>query len=230
MLVLLGALCLVASSAEAGIVAVPSAHATVTVPTGWTIQKNYTESGLTYDLYVTSPSGSSSQVIGMFAHEVQSKSFSASQLYQDLKSELESEGYTDFTYIVAPRNITVGGLPACDATLTVNAGMLYVNARITAAYSADWHLVYMFMFAVISTGWNSHSSEINSMITSLTVDEKAGGSGASSAVYLAIGMVVIAAAVVVVVVLLMMRKKKPEPVMAPPLVMPPAPPGPPPTT
>lgn len=230
MLVVLGTLCLVSSFAQAGVVAVTSAHASVTVPNGWTVQKNFTQSGLTYDLYVTSPSGTSDQVIGMFAHEVQSGSVSASELYQQVKSEMESGGFSAFTFIVAPRNITVGGLPACDATFSVSAGLASVNERITVAFSQDWHLVYMFIFAVISTGWSAHSSEINSMITSLSVDEKAGGGGTSSTVYLVIGLVVIVAAVVAVVVVLMMRKKKPEPMMAPPVAMPPAPPGPPPSS
>jgi hypothetical protein len=228
-LVLLGAICLVAASAEAGVVAVASAHANVTVPTGWTIERNYTESGLTYDLYLTSPTSVSGQVIGMFAHSVQSGSFGASDLWQSLKSEMESSGFTDFTYVVVPRNITVGGLPACDATLSVNAGMVTVNERLTVAYSSDWHLVYMFIFAVVSTGWSSYSSAIDSMIMSLSVDEKAGGGG-SSTLYIAIGLVIVAVAVVVTVVLLMMRKKKPEPVLAPPVEMPPVPPAPPPTT
>lgn len=228
-LVVLGAICLVAVSAEAGVVAVASAHASVTVPTDWTIQRNYTESGLTYDLYVMSPTSGSGQVIGMFAHEVQIGSFGASELYQDLKSEMESSGFTDFTYVVAPRNITVGGLPACDATLSVNSGMVTVNERLTVAFSSDWHLVYMFIFAVVSTGWSSYSSAIESMIMSLSVDEKAGGGG-SSTLYIAIGLVVVAVAVVVTVVLLMMKKKKPEPVMVPPVYMPPAPPAPPPIT
>ncbi len=227
---LLGAICLVAASAEAGVVTVASAHAKVTVPTGWTTQKNYTDSGQTYDLYVMSPLSSSGQVIGMFAHETQTGSFSASELYQDLKSEMESSGFTGFSYVVAPRNITVGGLPACDATLSVTVGSVSVSERMTVAFSEDWHLVYLFIFAVVSTGWNSHSSDINSMIMSLSVDEKAGGGGASSALYIVIGLVVVAAALVVIVVLLMMRKKKSGPVMIPPVEMPPAPPGPPPST
>lgn len=228
-LVLLGASCLVAASAEAGVVAVTSAHVNVTVPTGWTIERNYTDSGLTYDLYVTSPTSVSGQAIGMFGHAVQSGSFGASELWQSLQSEMESSGFTDFTYIVAPRNITVGGLPACDATLSVNAGMVTVNERMTAAFSSDWHFVYMFIFAVVSTGWSSYSSAIDSIIMSLSVDEKAGGGG-SSTLYVAIGLVIVAVAVILTVVLLRMRKKKPEPVIVGPVEMPPAPPAPPPVT
>jgi len=222
-LALIGTICMVAAPAQAGVVGVSSVHATLTLPTGWTYQRNYSDSGLTYDLYIESPAGAAG-AIGMFGHEVQSKSLNSEQLWQDLQSEMESAGFTSFTYSVSPRNITVGGLPACDATISVSTGMVTVFERFTIAFSDDWNLVYVFVFAAASMTWSSYSSSIDSIVTSFSVEEKVGGD--SSNMFVLIGLVVVIVAVVVVVVLLLMRRKKPEPAMVPPPMqpMPPAPP------
>jgi hypothetical protein len=215
--------CLVASSAQAAVYALPWAHATVTVPSSWTVQENYTESGLTYDLYILGPVTTNGQLIGMFAHDVQTQSSSSSELFDMLESEMENSGFTAFTYTVAPRNITIGGLPACDATISVSAGLVSVTERFTVAYSSGWHLVYLFVFAAASTDFTTYSSSIDSTIMSLQIDEKTGGGGTSSMALIA-AIVVVVIVVVIVVVLLMMRKKGSEPVAPPPPGLPPEPP------
>lgn len=228
LVLLIGVVCMVAAPAQAGVVVVSNAHASVTLPSGWTYQRNYTESSATFDLYITA-TVTGGLIVGMFAHQITTGSVDSQQLWDELRGELEGEGYTGITYVVEPRNITVGGMPACDATISASGGMLSANERITMAYSEDWHMTYVFIFAVVSTAWSQASSNINSVIMSLSVDEKAGGTDSP---LLWVGAAV-AAAAVVVVVLLMMRKKKAQamvPPMAPPLAssMMPPPPGPPP--
>lgn len=223
LVLVVGALCLVASSSQAAVVAVSTAHVTVDVPVGWTYDRNYSDAGTTYDLYIESPGGVLSGVIGFFAHTVQSEDLNTEELWNELQVELEGLGYIGYTYIVAPRNITIGGLPASDATISIFSGMITLYSRVTVAYSADWHYVYMFIFAGTSDSWSTYSSGVDSFITSLEVEEKAGGD--SSMLYIAIGAIVVVV-VIVVVLLLVMRRKKQEPTMFPP----PSAQAPPPTT
>ena len=230
--VLLCALSLFAAPTQAGIVGVSSAHATLSLPSGWIYERNYTDtdSGLKYDLMISNQAGTSA-VFGLFFHEAAPGNVDMEDtegLYEEIRAEMESGGFTDISYIVAPRNITIGGLPACDLTISADAGMVLVTERATAIYSSDWHQIYMFVFAVASTGWLSYSSSIDSIVMSLSVDEKVGG-GLSSAMTLALIGVVVAAIVVVLVVYLLMRKKKPESMMAPPPEMASAPSGMPPS-
>ncbi len=230
---MLVAFCFAAAPAQAGVVAVSSAHATINVPSGWTYQRNYSSSGTTLDLYITSPLSASGMVVGFFGHESASGSVTPTELYQEVQSELESGGFTGVTYVVVPRNITIGELPACDVTISATEGTTSVYERVTIAFSSDWHLTYMFVFAVISTGWSSYSSQIDATITSLTVEDKAaggGGGGISSSLLLALGLVIVVVVVVIVVVLLMMRRKKAQavpmmPMQQAPPPMPPPPPS-----
>jgi hypothetical protein len=222
----LSVVCMAAAPAHGALVGVTEAHMTIEVPTGWAYLRNDTSTGSKSALYLTSPLSGGYMVIGMISADTWSGSVSADKLYDTLRTSVEDSGLTVSSYVVAPRNITINGLAACDATITAIEGSITVEERITITASDPWNLGYVLVFAGVTSIWGSYSSAIDSCIMSLTVAEKTSTGGIGTTAILAIAAVVIVVAVVVVV--LMMRRKKPEPALAPPAswqqTPPPAPP------
>lgn len=225
-LALMSMLCVVAAPTQAAVVGVSEAHMTIDVPAGWTWVRNDTSTGASADLKLTSPASGGYSVIGLIETEAWSGSVTSAKLYDTLKSSIESSGITVSSYAVAPRNITINGLKACDATINALSGSVAVTERITISASDPWNMGYILVFAGVPSVWSTYSSSVDSCIMSLTVEAKASSGGLGTTTLLAI-LVVVIVVVVIVLVVLMMRRKKPEAAPMPPPGTPGTPPSPP---
>lgn len=224
---LMGMLCIIAAPSRGAVIGIANAHATIDIPAGWTYNRNDTSLGSEYDLLIESPASGLYQVVGLFGTQSWSGSVTPEKLYNELKKGISDAGFTGVTYVVAPRNITINGLPACDATITAIESSVAIEERIMVTASDGWNLEYMLAFASVTSIWSTFSSAINSCVMSLTVEPKEPSSFGSMALVIAVIVVVV---VVVVVLVLLMRRKKPEPVMIQPPLQPVQPPTPPPST
>jgi hypothetical protein len=201
-LLLVGVLFLSASTVQAGVVTLPWMHASITLPSDWTYQVNFTDvTEVAYDVAVGSPITLDGEATGVLSHFPYNGSLPQAGLFQMLMSYLHDERLADLAFVVEPRNITVGGLPACDAIFTIMA----FTERYTLAFSAHWHLVYFLEFGAPTISWSSYSSMIDSIINSLSIDQNPSGTIGSLA-FAAIGLGAMAVAVVAVILVLIRRR------------------------
>ena len=230
-------------SAQGTTVNIAYKHVSLELPSDWTYQRNYSQGGLTYDLYMEGPNdGSLISPTGLLMMSAWLGEVSQSSIWTSYKIELDdmrtSPDITGFTVVSVPENKTIGGLPAIDSTVRWTQMGVSVESRLVIAVSADWDLEYDIVFIDEASDWSASSADINSIVNSFAVEQKPGdgGNGEIDGTILAIGAIaVVLIVVIVVVVLLMMRKKKePVPMMAPPMqpgyapppapIMPPEPP------
>jgi len=219
-------LCVPLASAQGVTVNIAYKHVSLELPADWLYERNYSFTGITYDLYMEGPDdGSLIPPYGCMMMSAWLGVVSQSSMWATFKSGLDDlKSDPDMTGVVvvsAPTNKTLGDIPAIDCTLRYTVSGMALEMRMIMAVSDDWNLEYDMVFVDEASDWSASSADINSIVNSFTVAQKqtTGGDGGIDTTVLAIAAiaVVLIVVVVVVVLLLMQKKKEPVPMMPPPV-------------
>jgi hypothetical protein len=203
-------------------------HISMTVPTGWTYERNASSGGVIYDLELQGPLSGGYQPYGLMDHTSWPGTVSNSSLWAEMKKEKDDmrddPEASYFTVLSAATNGTINGIKSNDMIIQVTYSGITITERLVILASGDWNMGWKFVVATVSSQWSTYSGVVNSMVDSLTVAEHTGGAEMSMAILG--GIVLIAVVVVIVVVVFVMRgrgrKEEPMPYT-------PAPPSTPPT-
>lgn len=243
LILLVAAMMLVPLNAAAStVVRMSDLKISIEIPTGWTYQRNASSGGITYDLEVQGPSSGGFRPFGLMSHRDWPGTVSDSTLWAEMNKDLgdarADPDISSVTVVSPATNTSINGVKASDMTVTMVISGVLVKEREVILASSSWHLAWNLVIAVLGSQWNNYSSNLDSIINSLTVNEKATAELSTS---LIIGIIVGVVAVVVIVILVAMRGKKKaalippqmpplQPSMQPPLQPPTQPPAPPPAS
>lgn len=221
----LSLLILASAGSRAATVTIAEEHISINMASGWTYERNYTSGGLIYDLYMEGPSGTGLMPpIGLLDGSYWPGIVDDDMLYAEMEDELESTedepDFTGVTIVLAPSNTTVDDHEANDCTIRMNVSGLEVRSRLVIIGDPDWDRAWKVMFMDEESDWSANSAAMNTMIESISIEEKEDG-GLSSAIL--VGIVVVVIVAVIVIGVFMMRRKK-QPQMYPAPLQPPAPP------
>ena len=219
------------TSSAATLVNMNDLHISIELPTGWTYERNASTGGVTYDLEIQGPTSGSFQPYGLMDHRSWPGSVSNSTLWAEMENELddvrEDPEVTSVVMISVAVNSTINGVTCNDMTIDLDYSGTTVRERLVVLASDDWNMGWKLGIACVSSQWSTYSSQIDTIINSLTVAEKPPSN--SSALLLGVGIVLAVVIVIAVVLLVMRGRKKPEPGLpATPSVQPPMQPPPPP--
>ncbi len=190
-------------------------HISLTIPTGWTYERNASSGGVTYDLELQGPLSGGYQPYGLMDHTSWPGTVSNSTLWAEMKDEKDDmrndPEASYFTILSAAKNGTINGIKSNDMTIQVTYSGLTITERLVVLANGDWNMGWKLVVATVSSQWSTYSDVVDSIINSLTVAEHTGGAEMSMALLGAIALVVVVVVVVVVVFVMRGRGKKEEP-------------------
>jgi hypothetical protein len=233
-LVLLSLALALSTGARAATITIVEEHISIDAPSGWSVERNSTSSGLVYDLYMEGPSTGTGIIppMAMLDGSAWLGAVNSGTLYAEMEREIEDiESDPDMTglvFVSPPANTTAGGQKANDCTLRVTVSGLGTTMRLIIMASDAWNRVWKLGLLDDTADWASSQSSFNLMINSITVEEK---EEADIGPILIVGAVIAIVVIIAVAVLLLRRKKEPAPVPIvppPPFEQPPQSPPPPP--
>lgn len=210
MVVLASLLAVPVINAKAVTVSIAEEHVSIEVPSGWTVQRNYTSGGIIYDLHMEGPAnGGLMPPIAFLDGKPWPGVVSDETLYAEMKSEIHSlETEPDVTSVIivsAPTNMTLNGEKANDCTMRVTISGVEMRGREVIVADGDWNRVWFFIVMDDNSDWVLVASAVQQMVNSLTIEET-GSPG--NGVALMAGVVLAVVVIVVVVVVLLMQKRK----------------------
>jgi hypothetical protein len=203
------------SSSAATTLNMSDLHISMTVPTGWTYERNASSGGVIYDLELEGPLSGGYQPYGLMDHTSWPGTVSNSSLWAEMKKEKDDmrddPEATSFTILSAATNGTINGIKSNDMIIQITYSGITVTERLVILASGDWNMGWKLVVATVSSQWATYSSVVNSMVNSLAVEEHTGSGQISTAVLGAIVLVVVIVIVVVVVFVMRGRGRMEEP-------------------
>jgi hypothetical protein len=199
-------------------------HVSLELPTGWTYERNSSSGGLIYDLEIQGPTSGGYQPYGLLDHMSWPGSVSDSSLWAEMKRErddMRQDPDITSSVIISPGvNGTLNGVKSNTMTIDMTYSGLTIRTRMVIIASDAWNMGWKFAIASVSSQWSMYSSQIDSIINSLTVSEKTGTD--QSMLFAGVGILIVVVVVILVVVLaLRKREKRQEMPPAPPPIQPP---------
>jgi hypothetical protein len=199
-------------------------HISMEIPTGWTYERNSSSGGVIYDLEIQGPVSGGYQPYGLLDHSRWPGTVSDSSLWAEMKKErddIRNDPEASYVVIASPAtNGTINGTKSCDMTMLMTYSGVSVKERIVILASSDWNMGWKLAIACVNAQWTTYSSQIDTMISSMTVEEKT--STEMSMVYVGVGLLVVVVVVILIVVMVMRDRGKRDDAML--MTPPPVPP------
>ena len=211
---LMGAVMLLASASAAGATTVKMTdkQVSIDVPDGWSYARNVTRGGVTHDLEIKGPADSSGNrpIADLDSGDWKNSSVSPSDMNHEMEREIETEdGQHNHSVeiIQAPKNETINGEHANEMTLKLTSGGVVEREKVVLVVSTKLHTSYTFRVTDLDTHYDAHSSDIQSMISSIkTIPTKSGTLSSGAVTGLVIGVIAVAAIVGVGAAIILRRK------------------------
>jgi len=211
-LVLVAGFLLIPNASAGTVVNLSDKHLSIEIPSGWTYERNASSGGVIFDLEFLGPIVDGFQPYGLVASRSWPGVVTDSSLYAENDRELDDivsdPGCSSWNIIVAPHNTTINGMKANDMIVAMTYSGVALRSRIVIIASDEWNTGWKVGVAVVESQYATYSSNIASIVSSLTIEEKEATELSPAVIG---GILLVLAVVVVVVVLLMLRRKK-EPV------------------
>jgi hypothetical protein len=195
-------------------------HISIEIPSGWTYERNASSGGVIFDLEFQGPIVDGFRPYGLLKSQPWPGVVTDSSLYaenndemDDLRSDPEC---SSLNIIAAPHNITINGMKANDMVVVWTYSGVVLRERVVIIASDEWNVGWKVGVGVIEAQYSDYSSDIESIMSSLMVEEKKATVLSPAVIG---GMLLVVAIIVVAVVLLMLRRKK-EPADFEPQVQP----------
>ena len=186
----------------------PDLHVSITVPDGWSYQRNVTVGGAFYDVAMNTTALGSYRAVAYMQVLNWTGAVTEGSLYDQaamVLHDLERNYTLGFSMVSPPENITIDGLRAIEFTLRLNAGSTNVTERVVIIASENLGLAWIMYLAAPESMFGSVSADLDAAEAGISPEHTERN---SEVWLLVVGIVIAAAAVAAVLGLLLLRKRR----------------------